>query len=178
MFNKGYPTVLLTVRAEKVKDRAEFSKYLISPTKFKFEKLVRIVATVWRFLKSFKSLKGKLGGHNSEIKIDSKFQMCAMTPVISVTDNKSMKQVFAVFDKEYLKKAAGIDFVMEDNENVIDTHRIVNLKFGIKKPGVQFKGKYHIILTDNDYSRSLKYLYKEGSDEVKEFNKIELVKKR
>ena len=66
---------------------------------------------------------------------------------------------------------------MEKTENIVDTHRFVNLEFGVKKPGIQFKGKCHILLTDDDFSRSLEYLYKKASKEVKKFNKPELVKK-
>ena len=56
----GHITVLLNSRVENVKARAEYSQYLLSPTKFKFEKVIRCYAMVWRFLKSFKCLKNKL----------------------------------------------------------------------------------------------------------------------
>ena len=51
--------VLLSSRAEKVKERSEFSMYIIPPNKFKFEKTVRIIGYVHKFLKSFKCLKNK-----------------------------------------------------------------------------------------------------------------------
>ena len=174
ILTRGHPAILLTARVEKVKERAEFSNYLISPTKFKFEKVVRIIATVWRFVKSFKCLEGKLCRKSSENRPDSKFKMFPTFPVISVID-KSMKEVFEVYSTDYLRTVAGNN--MDETENVVDIHRFVNLEFGIKKPGIQFKGKFHIILTDDDYSRCLEYLYKKASNEVKKFNKPELVKK-
>ena len=42
--------VLVNARIENVKSRSNFSGYVIEPTKFKFEKVVRILATVWRFI--------------------------------------------------------------------------------------------------------------------------------
>ena len=39
----GHPVVLTSTRVEKVSSRASFSNYLISPTKFTFEKTVRII---------------------------------------------------------------------------------------------------------------------------------------
>ena len=180
ILTRGHPTIVLTARVEKVKDRAEFSDYLISPTKFKFEKIVRIIATVWRFVKSFKCLEGKL----SKKRPDTKFRMFPVMPVVMVIDTMFTKQVLEVYSAEYMKNVAGNN--VEDDENIVDTHRFVNLfdthrsvnlEFGIKKPGIQFKGKFHVLLTDDDFSRSFEYLYKKASKEVKEFNKPDFVKK-
>ena len=60
ILTRGHPTVLLSTRVENVKSRSEFSDYLLSPTKFKFEKVIQIYATVFRFVRSFKCLKGRL----------------------------------------------------------------------------------------------------------------------
>ena len=62
-------------------------------------------------------------------------------------------------------------------EKVVDIHRIAAVEFGTKVTGRQFKGKYHILLTDLDVSLALEYLFRKGSEEVKKFNKPELVKK-
>ena len=47
ILTRGHPTVLLSRRVENVKSRAEFSNYLLSPTKLKFKKVIRIYATVF-----------------------------------------------------------------------------------------------------------------------------------
>ena len=47
-------------RIDLVYSRAAYSGYLILPTKFHFPAVVRIMGIVWRFIKSFKCLKGKL----------------------------------------------------------------------------------------------------------------------
>ena len=105
-------------------------------------------------------------------------------PVVTVIDKMFTKQVFEVYSAEYMQNVAGTN--MEEDENIVDTyrfvtfvdtHRFVNLEFRMKKPGIQFKGKFHILLTDDDFSRSLEYLYKKASKEVKEFNKPDFVKK-
>ena len=198
ILTRGHPTVLLSTRVENVKSRAEFSNYLLSPTKFKFEKVIRIYATVFRFLKSFKCLKDKFGSGSmrsderfrmfvtmegvkcslgrkiSGNEEKSKFQIFHMTPVITMSNERKVHQILEVYDAEYLKQ---VDVDSHDGEKVIDTHRIKALGFGVKKPGTQFKGKFHVILTDDDVSRSLSYLYKKGSEEVKEFNKKDFVNK-
>ena len=63
------------------------------------------------------------------------------------------------------------------SENVIDVHRIAAVEYGTKVTGRQFKGRYHILLTDVEVSLALEYLFKKGSAEVKQFNKPDLVKK-
>ena len=202
ILTKGHPAVLLSTRAENVKSRSEFSKYVLCPTKFKFEKIVTIYATLWRFIKSFKCLKGrfqkrnlklkenirfqmfltfdcvkgKIGRSDSEPEASTKFQIFSMTPIFTMFDDKDTKHVFNVFDDEYIDQISGENELL-DAEKVIDTHRIKALGFGVKKPGIQFKGKYHVMITDDDVSRSLEYLYKKGTQEVLNFNKPELVKK-
>ena len=100
-----------------------------------------------------------------------KFQKHIMTPVLVVEFRQEIK-VYDVYDEDYFKK------VFDDTyEKVIDSHRIAAVSFGCENPGIQFKGKYHIMLTDDDISRSLHYLFKKGSEEVIRFNKPEFVKK-
>ena len=180
ILTRGHPTVLLTARAENVKARFESSKYLLSPTKFKFEKTVRIYATVMRFIKSFKCLKNKLGRGKSQDGV--KFQMFILKPVftvvtsvISMRDENEQVKVFNVFDANYMEKV--FDAPSDVDEKPVDTHRVAAMSFGSKRPGLQFKGKYHIVLTDDDLSRSLRYLYEKGTEEVKKFNKSEFLKK-
>merc|ERR1719233_1927903 len=50
--------MVATTRVEKVKERQEYSDYLVPPNKFKFEKLVRVLAIVKKFLQ--KCSRGKL----------------------------------------------------------------------------------------------------------------------
>ena len=199
ILTRGHISMLISARVDNVKARSEFSDYLLSPTKFKFEKTIRIYATVWRFIKGFKCLEGKLGrdqkyqnetkfqmfvnfegvaaklGQNdSQIRIDDKFQKFAITPIFTLCDDKFTRQVFEVFDDNYMKQIVDDKAVLE---KVIDIHRIVGLSYGTKTIGMQFKGKYHVKITDDDVSRSLAYLYKKGSEEVKKFNKMEFIKK-
>ena len=195
ILTRGHPTVLINTRVENVKSRAEFSNYLLSPTKYKFEKVIRIYATVFRFIKSFKCLKDKLGRGKSKAMLETKFRMftslegvkcklreerneieyfqiMAITPIITMSDKK-IKKIYEVFDSNYMKHLIGED--IENDEKIVDTHRIKSMSFGVKKPGMQFRGNFHVNLTDDDVSRSLEYLYRKGSAEVLEFNKTEFV---
>ena len=45
------------------------------------------------------------------------------------------------------------------------------------KPGRQFSGKYHVIVTDDDISRSMEYYFRVESNLVKKYNKPDLLKK-
>merc|ERR1712240_248212 len=58
ILTRGHPVILHTGVAN-VQDRSEFSKNVISPTKFKLEKVIRILSIAWRFIKSFRSRKLK-----------------------------------------------------------------------------------------------------------------------
>ena len=51
ILTKGH-MALLSTRVDNVKSRSEFSNYVLEPTKFKFEKVVRILAIVWKFIRS------------------------------------------------------------------------------------------------------------------------------
>ena len=188
----GHITVLLNSRVENVKARAEYSQYLLSPTKFKFEKVIRCYAMVWRFIKSFKCLKNKLTAS-----FDPKFQMFinvngvkqdqdndatksffnvpVVTSIVTFMDKNQTKKVIEVYNEAYVKGT--FDYDILNDEKVVDTHRIAAIEFGSKIIGRQFRGNYHVNITDDDVSRSLKYLFKKSSDEVKKFNKAELVKK-
>ena len=96
----------------------------------------------------------------------------SITPIImSYGDEKCASQVF---NENYL---LSVSSNVPCEEKVVDAHRIAALEFGTKVTGRQFKGRYHILLTDLDVSLALEYLFKKGSEEVRKFNKPDLVKK-
>ena len=134
ILTRGHVT-FYTKRDEKVTERLKFSNYIISPLKFKFDKTVRIISIVFKFIKSFKCIKGKVKMFGAE----AKFQM------------------FPVKSEE----AAAL----------------TGVSVGVRDPGLKFRGKHHIVLTDSDMSKALEYLYRKATAEVKEFNKSEFVKK-
>ena len=59
ILTKGH-TTLIQNRIDLVYSRAKFASYLILPTKFHFPSIVRIIGYVYKFIKSFKCLSGKL----------------------------------------------------------------------------------------------------------------------
>ena len=81
ILTRGHSVTLLG-RVDQVKLRAESAKYLLSPSKYKFVKTVRIMGIVFRFLRSFKCLKERFT-RNEDSK--TKFQM-----FVTLTANKSI----------------------------------------------------------------------------------------
>ena len=65
----------------------------------------------------------------------------------------------------------------ESLDEVVDVHIILALNHGSKISGVQLRERYHVNLTNEDVTRSLSYLYKKGSEEVKKFNKTDFIKR-
>ena len=190
----GHPAVMLASRTESVQARYEYSNYLLSPTKFKFEKCVRIYSIVWKFVRSFKCVKGKLKSRK-----DDCFKMfvvqevySVITPIVTYKEGSDLKH-FNLFGADYteqIKSFRGNPAVVDINnekenlaffdskENIpVDVLRIANLSFGCENPGIKFKGKYHILLTNEDVSMALGYLFRKGSLEVKRFCKQDFLAK-
>ena len=151
ILTRGHPTVLLSTRIENVKSRSEFSDYLLSPTKFKFEKVIRIYATVFRFIRSFKCLKARLKPVNkkfqifvslngavakfqngSEMSINKSVSLPVVTSILTVTNEKNEKQVLKVFDDKYKENIIHT----ENLDEVMDVHRISALDYGSKEESI------------------------------------------
>ena len=105
--------------------------------------------------------------------INKSVSLPVVTSILTVTNEKNEKQVLKVFDDKYKENIIHT----ENLDEVVDVHRISALDYGSKVTGIQFKGKYHVNLTNEDVARSLSYLYKKGSEEVKRFNKTDFVKR-
>ena len=60
----GAEDSVLIVSAKQVQERLEKADYLFNPAKFSFEKTVKIMSIINKFIKSFKCLKGKLSKSN------------------------------------------------------------------------------------------------------------------
>ena len=90
ILTRGHVTALISARVEKVKSRAEYSKYIVSPTKYKFERVVRIVAIVKRFID--KISKGKFKN-----KFSLRMQM------FPVTENKVQDSLMQVVVDNQMK---------------------------------------------------------------------------
>ena len=165
----GHPVVMTaSTRVQKVAARAEFSSYIISPTKFSFDKCVRIVGIVFKFIRSFKCRKKK---HMVQ---EVRFQM------FTVMDVKQSRPGMTSQELEYL--ASGLSnglrpTDLEEKDFVVDVHRICNMSFGCKDPSMKFTGKKHVLISSDDISRALGYLFSKASAEVKHFNKSEFLKK-
>jgi hypothetical protein len=76
-----------------------------------------------------------------------------LTAIISIDDHHDKLQVYDVFDAKYLMEFA--DDEVQNDEIIVDTHRVSLMTVGMKNPGIKFKGKYHVMVSDDDISRSL-----------------------
>ena len=101
-------------RIDLVYSRAAYTGYLILPTKFHFPAIVRIMGIVWRFIKSFKCLKGKLktkptfnmlsatGGVCSEASMTAAFASNVQSEVqaLAVDESNNKKAVIIPTDED------------------------------------------------------------------------------
>ena len=111
ILTRGHQIILsVTSRIENVKSRSDFSHYIIEPTKFKFEKVVRVLATVWKFIRSFEVIKRRNVIKEvkfqmlSSVKIDqnSADKINSITPIITSFDEQnSVAKVFSLFNENY-----------------------------------------------------------------------------
>ena len=182
ILTRGHTTANLT-RLDQVKSRAEEAKYILSPTKFKFQKTVRVVAIVFKFLKSFKCQGKRFTSTEKNLKfsmfpvqsseVSGVRNLHSMTPIISFINDRGIQKVQKVFDRRYARDN------LEDNcEDYVDIlrvspvgfkgfgnqvccgRRITAISHGVRQPGSTFSGKLHILLTEEDISSSLTYFYK------------------
>ena len=162
----GHPVILSTnKRIEKVAERAKFSDYLFSPNKFSFDKTVRVV---FKFIRSFKCRKDKRKSS------DHKFQMFPTVFVEQSRPGMSLDEI------RFLVAGIRDRLTTEDLKSegrVVDVHRISNMTFGCKKPGMTFSGKVHVLIAADDISHALYYLFSKATAEVKKFVKPEFLSK-
>ena len=166
VLTRGHLT--LPEKIEKARERGQVAGYIFNPAKFRFDKTVRVLSIVFRFLKSFKCRKGKISSSAH------KFQMLTAT----YENEDDEKMVKKIVDSE-LKKDVGsyVPTTDEEVESVQYVHCLSHVQFGSENPGPTFSGNHHVLITDDDVSRSLEYLFRKATLEVKKFQKPEFLKK-
>ena len=142
---RGHSAFATNIRVEKMATRAEFSKYVFMPTKFSFRKVLRVTATI---LKYMKNLNPRMQSEKTQ-----KFKMFVA--------EKSEEKVINV-EKSLV-------------EHFVENDQFMGICWGSEKPLSNIKGDVQVDLEDEDIARALEYWYKKGSAEVQEFNKKELV---
>ena len=143
ILTRGHSVSLLS-RVDQVKLRAESAKYLLSPSKYKFVKTVRIMGMVFRFLKSFKCLKERFARKKESTKFQmfvtlkaskssideesneeendiEEVKLVATTAIITIRNDDDKKQVLEVFDKNYIESNVK---KLPEGETIVDLHRI------------------------------------------------------
>ena len=145
---RGHSAFSTNIRIEKMASRAEFSKYIFMPTKFNFRKVIRVTATILKYMKVLNPKMQSEEKHRFKMFITKKETSAQETQV------KTEESLF-----EY--------FVKND--------QFMGICWGSEKPLANIKGDAQVDLNDEDIAKALEYWYKKGSAEVQEFNKKELV---
>ena len=84
-------------------------------------------------------------------------------------------QIFAV--SENVEQNVNCLVLTLEKPVIKDYYYFSNYSIGVKKPGIQFKGKFYVDLQDDDISWSLEYLFRKGSQEIIKFYKPDFIKK-
>ena len=100
ILTRGHP-VLTSKRVDKVLERSTFSNYLIPPTKFSFEKTVRIYSLVFKFIRRCR--KEKSNSDAAEVK----FQ------IFAVQNGASYCEDFSLDCQVYIKDSILLEFGMK-----------------------------------------------------------------
>ena len=153
---KGH-SAFLTSRLDKMKARAEFSNYIIQPTKFNFRKIMRITACIFAFLRKIGFVK----------KSETKFRM--FSAKIGGEDDGKMSKI----GEEKLAEYFSEESEFAENERAFEESVAswsASICWGAEKPLTQFKGGVGVDIKDEDISMALEYWYKTGSREVTKFN--------
>ena len=159
---KGH-SAFTTSRLGKMKERAAFSNYIFSPTKFNFRKVVRVTASIFKLMRKagFK--------HKSE----NNFRMFVCR---NENDTESCniheENIFDIFINENSKFAEEEKSFEESMSNWF-----AGICGGAEKPLMRFKGTAELHIDDEDIALALEYWYKLGSKEVVKFNKKEFLMK-
>ena len=154
-----------TSRIDKMKFRAEFSKYIFPPTKFNFRKVVRITASIFAFLRKIGFVK----------KSETKFRMFSVSfeggsdGKYSKFKEEKVAEYFTEQESEFAEDEKAFE------ESVSSWY--AGICWGAEKPLTQFKGGAGVDIKDEDISFALQYWYKMGSREVTKFNRKEFVEK-
>ena len=148
-------------RVDLVTSRAQFSNYLLLPTKYSFSKTVRILALVAKFTEAFKRkfLQGyssrlpRMRGHN--------FQVFA-TPSGNYVSEKDNLLLSGVPTKQTAQEK--------------DSHCQLPLNAQFDAISSYYsRGKMTVKLNDDDIQAALGYYYETASKEVEEFHKPEVI---
>ena len=207
IFEKKNPEILVrghcafsAARVQKMLTRAEFSRYLFSPTKFSFKKVVRITAQMMKYLR----LK-KLGSSVTPNKANFKMFVAAQDEEPELSEVK-LAGYFSTADlcRDEDRTFSEVDDIDKDDTEgmVVDAVRFAlsaetkpKLKrrrsfredlevskkvLNIPNDAIVADGELEVVdvcseITEEDVSNALAYWYKKGSEEVKSFNKSELI---
>ena len=179
--------------------RAEFSKYLFSPTKFSFKKVIRITAQIMKYLR-LKQLDSSVNLNKVNFKMfvaaedkEPKFFEVKLAEYFVTVDMYSREDGHSTkvddIDEDATEgEADEAKFVLSaDVKPKLKTKRSFREDLKVTKKILSIPTDAAVTddeletidvcseLTEEDVSNALAYWYKKGSQEVKNFNKSELI---
>ena len=160
LVTSGHPAQTVNVvkeaRVTKIQERADFSNYLILPTKFRFPASVRIYGYVLKFVN--KARKGrKMAG---ELLMESRLWFAVFSCDVTTTQSNCMK----------------VMTIEKQESDKLSQTRVLG-HFAIKK--LVFANTQHqeLLLSDRELHQALLYLFRKGSQEVKKFVSKKVISK-
>ena len=144
-------------RVDKMRQRAEFSNYLLMPTKYNMRKVVRITALVFKFIRKLKFKRLE--------RVEKHFRMFSST--------LATPGPFPIDSTEKVS-AETTDKPSPENNEVPD----VDICWGAEKSGAPDNNTSPVPrFDDEDIARALMYWYRKATLEVEQFVKADTIKK-
>ena len=189
-----------TARVEKMMSRAEFSRYIFSPTKFSFKKVVRITAQMIKYLR-LKKLDQSVNSDKTnfkmfvaakdkepklfEVKLTRFFLMADMSnkairTSIEGCDNDEDTIEGEVVDETRFVLSVDAKLKLQSRRSFREDLEVTKKLLNVPNDATVTDDEPDKIdvcseITEVDVSNALAYWYKKGSREVKNFNKPDLI---
>ena len=136
---------MINIKKEKILERAQYSNYPLSPTKFTFDKVVRIYGYIYKFIGRFKLMKQRL---QERTKKNLKFRM---------------------FVAQEIKQNGYFSVPLTFHYQT--TKKLTSLPYDVCATKPKFKGIHKVQLDDE----LINFLFKKASNEVHHFNSKEKI---
>ena len=161
VLTRGHPAktvhIVSETRVKKLQERAEFSKYLLLPTKYSFPATVRIYGYVFCFVRNARKGKQFLGDLLKEAKLWFSIFSCDLKTA-NINSVKVVSKLDRVTD-------------MPSETRVLGHFTVKKLVFS------NTEDQRECILTDKSLHQALLYIFRKGTLEVKQFVSKKVIKR-
>ena len=159
IFSRGHfaecAAAVSEVRVKKIQERANFSQYLLLPTKYSFSSTVRIYGYIISFVKNARQGRKMLG----EMLKEAKLWFSVFSTDLALNNSSCVK----IMSKVHQNSLPGVTKVLGH--------------FTLKKLTVNNMNQKKLILTENSLHQALLYLFRKSSNEVHKFVSKKVINK-